>query len=199
MFTGIVGSTAEIRSITSFSEGLEISFKLEAAFLDTNIGDSIAIDGVCSTIVELSEQMFLVHYLPETLSKTTIGKWKVGDRVNLELSLQPTSRIGGHFVTGHVDTTGRVIEFTQHGKFREITIGFDSQFSHLVIPKGSIALNGISLTIVDLTHELFSCHIIPHTVENTNLSYLHSGVSFVNLEFDMMGKYLYRFKEQGAL
>lgn len=199
MFTGIVTSTAVVKNINSFSKGLEMVFELSSPLINTSLGDSISIDGVCSTIVDFSDNSFTIHYLPETLSKTTIGNWKVGTIVNLELSLQPNSRMGGHFVTGHVDTVGNVISFEQDGEFWILNVAFNPQFSHLLIPKGSITINGISLTVVDLTDEMFSCHLIPHTISNTNLSSLKSDVTSVNLEFDMMGKYLYRFKQQGVL
>ena len=192
MFTGLVASKGTIHSIKSLDDGVEVVFCLEHLFNNTTIGDSVSVNGICSTIIALSDREFKVHYLRESIDKTTIKYWKVGDGVSFELCVTPSSRLGGHFVSGHVDGVGELVRFEQQGKCWELDVRFGSEFLPYIIPKGSVALDGISLTVgADIT-DVFTCYLIPHTVETTVLSSRCVG-DFMNMEFDMVGKYLYRF------
>lgn len=162
------------------------------------IGDSISVDGVCSTVISKTDSSFEVDYLRETLNKTTVSDWQQGSVVNLERCVTPTTHLGGHIVSGHVDAKGTVSRFEKRGEWHEVEITFSDEFAPLVIEKGSIALNGISLTLVDVTTTSFVCHLIPHTISHTSLQAISTGDS-VNLEFDIIGKYLLRFHQLGEI
>lgn len=196
MFTGIIENTGHILSVSPLGEGKEIVVSTPSGFEDIALGESISVNGVCSTVVEKQDTALTFQYLRETLIKTTIDDLKEGQRVNLEKSLTPSTRMGGHFVTGHVDTTGTFRKISRREPWGEIHVAYPLAFRQYLIPKGSVAIDGISLTVVDLTDSFFSCHLIPHTFRETNLSEKHEGDK-VNLEFDMIGKYLYRFYSLG--
>ncbi len=165
----------------------------DGTFLDdVSIGDSINVSGICSTVVKLSGRTFEVQYLNETLNKTTMGQATLGDNVNLEKCLTLSSKLGGHLVSGHVDCRGGVQSLIHDGEWAVLTVDFPKEFGRFVIPKGSIAIDGISLTVVDPLSNQLSCHLIPHTIKQTNLHTKLNGDS-VNLEFDQVGKYLYSF------
>jgi riboflavin synthase len=192
MFTGLIEALGQITSITPLQQGIHVEISTEALRPRLSIGCSVAVNGVCSTATTLTKTGFTVDYLEETLKKTNFGHLKVGDIVNLELPLTPQSHIGGHFVTGHVDCIGTVTDLDKDGPWAVIRVAYPAAFRPYLIPKGSIAIDGISLTVVDLDDHTFSCHLIPHTQENTTLK-IRRKDSSVNLEFDMLGKYLYRF------
>ncbi|MFC1616923.1 riboflavin synthase [Candidatus Margulisiibacteriota bacterium] len=192
MFTGIISEIGIIKSIVLLAQGLEIKVESTELIKNLNLGDSIAINGVCSTVTNLNGRIFTVQYSPETLSKTRIEKYRLQEQVNLELSLTPNSRIGGHFVTGHIDTIGKIIKKDFKQDFGEIVISFDPQFSNLLVEKGSICIDGISLTVNKVEKSSFSCNIISHTYKNTNLINLKPD-TLIHLEFDLLGKYVYRF------
>lgn len=156
------------------------------------LGDSISINGVCSTVVRRDSEHFWVDYLPETCKKTTVLDGAIGDPVNLEVALTPTTPLGGHIVSGHVDDTGTITAYTIDGDWHILRVRVDKAFAPFMIPKGSIAVDGIGLTLVDVSTTAFSCHIIPHTHRSTTLHHRQVG-DRVNVEFDMMGKYLHRF------
>ena len=152
---------------------------------------------MCSTVLgvtPLSETtgVFSVDYLPETLKKTTMGLLKEGDKLNLEPSLKASDRLGGHIVTGHVDCVAEVTKVTTLGETWIYEFTYQESFKPFIISKGSIAVDGISLTVVDPKENRFECHIIPHTGEETTLTLKKEGM-MVNLEYDLTGKYLYRF------
>ena len=151
---------------------------------------------MCSTVVTYNKGIVSVDYLKETLTKSTFSDLKKGDVVNVEYSLRFQGKVSGHFVTGHVDTTGVIQKFEHRSPWSVITISFDPSFAPLIIEKGSISLDGISLTLVDITKDSFSCHLIPHTINETILKYKNVG-DCVNLEFDLMGKYVLRQTECG--
>tara|TARA_A100001015_G_scaffold320677_1_gene447957 strand:- start:808 stop:1410 length:603 start_codon:yes stop_codon:yes gene_type:complete len=195
MFTGLVKETGKIKSIDSLGNGLEMDINCSAAFSDDIlIGDSINVNGVCSTAIHKTVNSFTVQYLEETLLKTTMDEIKVSDIVNLEPCLTLETKLGGHLVSGHIDDTGTIKSYTKDGEWGVILIEFNRSFAPFVIPKGSIAIDGISLTVVDVTTTTLSCHLIPHTQANTSLKNKTSG-DLVNLEFDQVGKYLFRFNE----
>ena len=154
-------------------------------------GSSIAVDGVCLTVIFPEELHFTADFMPETLKKTVIGKYKTGHMVNLELPLVLNGRIEGHIVTGHVDGTGAIIDIHQEGNSHVLTIEAPKKISRQIATKGSIAVNGISLTVIGSRNNRFTVGIIPHTWENTNLHALKKGDK-VNLETDVLAKHLER-------
>lgn len=194
MFTGLVEKVGSVVSVSQLGEGKRLSIQVPELWESVCIGDSISVDGVCSTVVSKTDVAFTVDYLRETLNKTTVSDWKKGRVVNIERCVTPTTHLGGHIVSGHVDGKGTVTRFEKRGEWHEIQIVFSDNFAPLVIEKGSIALNGISLTLVDVTTDSFVCHLIPHTIGHTSLQAVKVG-DLVNLEFDIIGKYVYRFHQ----
>lgn len=187
MFTGIVKS---VGSIDSWQDGIlwvRPSSELEVETLE--LGESIAINGVCLTVVEASNGSIRFDLSPETVHKTTFGQLKPGDQVNLERALALGDRLGGHMVQGHVDGVGTLVSKTEDGN--STIIRFEVPEGKFLMEKGSICLDGISLTIVNLKENQFEVWVIPHTLENTNLQSKSPG-SQVNVEYDMMMKYLYQ-------
>ena len=195
MFTGLIEATGLAGSVETKSGGSLVRIDCDSAFLsDVSEGDSIAVNGVCSTALSLTATSFLVDYLPETLSKTTVSSLKEGDTLNLEKAMTLSDRLGGHYVTGHVDTVGRVVRCEKAEPWGEFEVSFDREWLPFVVHKGSITIEGISLTISDLKENHLTCSIIPHTFEKTNLGCKIPGEG-VNLEFDLYGKYIYRFHQ----
>jgi riboflavin synthase len=192
MFTGIIESVGKILSISSLGKGFVFWIDVKHLSDELAIGDSISINGVCSTVVEKKESLIKVDYLEETLSKTSFSSSKVNDHVNLECAVTPTTKLSGHVVTGHVDCKGVLLEKKEDGPWTIITIEYPEHYFPLLLSKGSISLHGISLTVVDVTRTTFTCHIIPHTLSETCLGTL-SVSDTVNLEFDQVGKYLFKF------
>lgn len=192
MFTGLIEDIGHIQSIRPFLGGLEVA--ISTSLSDISIGDSVALNGICSTVVSIENGIVTFQYMKESLDKTTLSLWRTRGHVNLERCLLPTDRLGGHLVSGHVDTVGEITSFIVSEPWGNITISFDKQFAPYVIDKGSITIDGISLTITTVSESSLSCALIPHTISHTVLQYLKSGDS-VNLEFDSVGKYLYRFWE----
>jgi len=197
MFTGIV---EDMGLVTSFVEEEEAwRLVLELPFADgggLKPGDSLAIDGCCLTVTDLSGKNASFDLLEETLLRTTFGALVEGDKVNLERSLAADARLGGHFVTGHVDATGEVIVFEERGKNIYLQVRVPEEFSHYLADKGSIALDGCSLTVCDAQQDLFAVWLIPHTLSLTTLESLEAG-DLVNLEFDLLAKYVERISNRG--
>ena len=190
MFTGIIetlGSITEIQ-VKDSNKIFWIESKLGP---ELKIDQSLSHDGVCLTVEEVHNNLHRVTAIAETLQKTNLGSWKVGETVNLERCLKPGDRLDGHFVQGHVDTTGTCVQIQNMIGSWQFTIRYPEKFAGLLIEKGSVALNGISLTIFNLTETEFSVAIIPYTYEHTNIKSLIEG-DRVNLEFDMIGKYVNR-------
>ena len=192
MFTGIVKTLATIHKSSTLTSGIEVVLRVDTSVLDLEIGDSISISGVCSTVIDFDSDYFTVQYLQETLNKTTFSSLKEGDVVNIEPSLSPTAKLGGHFVQGHVDCTGKIVDLKMDDPWGVICVSYPHSFRFQIVPKGSICIDGISLTIVDVTDDYFSCHLIPHTFQKTSLKYRNIG-HFVNLEFDILGKYIHKY------
>lgn len=192
MFTGIIESLGYVREIITL--GTNKTFWIESSlYNELKVDQSLAHDGVCLTVEELKNQLYRVTAIQETLEKTTLNQWTKGSMVNLERSLLPSSRLDGHFVQGHVDGIGTCQKIEELDGSTEFTFSFDKKFAALVIEKGSIAVNGISLTVFNVTERTFTVAIIPYTWEHTNLKTLRRDTS-VNLEFDMVGKYIQRKK-----
>jgi riboflavin synthase len=190
MFTGIIEAFGTVTSISQKGNGKAITFQAPTQMISQlKTGDSISVSGACSTALDITNTTFTVDYLPESLSKTTLNDLRVDSVVNLELCLTPQSRIGGHFVTGHVDTVGCITQLTQEVPWGSIEITFDTKWSKYIVDKGSITIDGISLTIVHRSLTTLTCHLIPHTFTHTILGQKQIGHR-VNLEFDILGKYV---------
>jgi riboflavin synthase len=192
MFTGIIQETGRLTALRRTSGGMTMTIDAPLSSPELAIGDSLAVSGVCLTVVQKSGTAVMVDVVEETLSKTTLGRRRQGDGVNLELSLRLNDRLGGHLVLGHVDCTGRVTGVTRQPEGRLITIAHPPEFARLLIPVGSIAVDGISLTVARLGEGEFTVAIIPHTLEMTTLAGVETGTE-VNLEFDVIGKYVASF------
>lgn len=185
MFTGIVEEIGHINSVNNDS----ISVSCKKILEDINIGDSIAVNGVCLTVTLFDNSSFNADVSYETMRVTKLGDLQVNDSVNLERAMLATSRFGGHIVSGHIDCVGKILNINKNGNFYELNISIPDGNAQYIIKKGSITVDGISLTIYDLTNNSVKIAVIPHTFENTNLKTLKAN-SFVNIEFDILGKYV---------
>lgn len=193
MFTGIIEATGRIESIDR--QGTNLSFRISSPIShELKIDQSVSHNGVCLTVEESADGIHRVTAIEETLRKTDLADWQTGTLVNLERCLPFNGRLDGHFVQGHVDTKGTCTNCTALNGSWEFTIRFPKEFAHLIIEKGSISLNGISLTCFNVTEDSFTVAIIPYTYEHTMIHTLREGQS-VNLEFDLIGKYLARHLE----
>ena len=187
MFTGIVSDTTTVRAGQLTDKGRTLSLARPPAWIDLQLGESVSVNGACLTVAALRDDEFDCFAVPETLDKTSFGT-KLPERVNLERSLKVTDRFGGHFVTGHVDNVSQVTKIDQTDGYW-LTVRFNTEFRDLVLYKGSITINGVSLTIAEATKDSLRVTLIPHTLEHTTLSTLQVGDQ-VNLEFDVLGKYV---------
>ena len=186
MFTGIIEGLGEISSISH--DQTNTHFTLTCSFVDElKVDQSVSHNGVCLTVVEIHDNTYTVTAIDETLKKTDLSEWKVGDKINLERCLSVNSRFDGHIVQGHVDTTGIVKDIQNKNGSWEFIIEYDT--NDITVEKGSITVNGTSLTVVDSKDKSFSVHIIPYTYEHTVFHQLKIGDK-VNLEFDIVGKYV---------
>lgn len=188
MFTGIIHRTAKIKKIKKEKEILFASFELPSKF-KLKKGASISINGVCSTVTAFNAKEFKVGYMQETLNKTNIADWKIGQKVNLEPSLKLGDTLDGHFVYGHIDTVGSVKSITNQGDSKVFEIVVPKEFLKFVVYKGSVAVDGVSLTVSARNSKSFNVSLIPYTLEHTNLGELKVGDS-INVEVDVMGKYV---------
>lgn len=195
MFTGIVEECGEVVSLKPVETGAELwvtsSFVEEVA-----LGESVANNGACLTVTEVKDRAMRFDLLHETLRLTNLGELKTGDPVNLERSLRIGDRLSGHFVQGHVDACAEVLAYEKVGQDHRFTVALPAEFAHLMVHKGSICVNGISLTVAELHQDRFVLWIIPHTHEVTSLKSVVAG-SRVNLEFDLLAKHIARMREQG--
>jgi len=191
MFTGIIEELGSVRSIEERGENARIVINAKTVTEGTNHGDSIAVNGVCLTALDIHEDSFAADVSRETLLRSTLGGLKPGAAVNLERAVTPATRLGGHMVQGHVDARGQFVSVDDHGESWTLRIAYPAEIARYLVFKGSVAVEGISLTIANLTEEYFEIAIIPKTWEVTNLSQLKPGNS-VNLEVDVIGKYVER-------
>lgn len=190
MFTGIIESVGTVTGISI--SGTNRSFRIESPISSQlKVDQSVSHNGVCLTVTTVEGDTHEVTAIAETLEKTTLGHWQTGSQVNLERCVALNGRLDGHLVQGHVDGTGRCLSIEDKNGSRELRISIDPAFAPLIIEKGSISLNGISLTIFQVSRDAFTVAIIPYTWEHTNLSQLQTGDP-VNLEFDLVGKYIQR-------
>jgi riboflavin synthase len=195
MFTGLVEGVGEIVAVTSLAEGLRLAIKTSFPAADLTLGESVAIGGSCLTVVALDAPRASFEVSPETLACTTFPLKKVGDRVNLERALRIGDRLGGHLVTGHVDGVGVVREVRPGPAHTQIKFELPAALSRFVIEKGSIAVDGVSLTVNLCTGHTFTVNVIPFTGKETTLAVLKVGAR-VNLETDIIGKYVARLLGQ---
>lgn len=192
MFTGLIVELGEVASLQKKGHGARLFLKAEKVSDGAELGDSISINGTCLTVVEKKGDTLAFDLSDETLDSTNLGQLKVRDRVNLEPSLRLDARLGGHFVTGHIDGTGRIKSKALAGDVYTIVIGAGKRIVDFLVEKGSVAVDGISLTVVDVFNDGFSIVIIPHTAQMTTIGFKGPGDS-VNIEVDILGKYVSRF------
>ena len=188
MFTGIIEELGRVLTITNY----ELSVNSDCVLENTKLGDSISVNGVCLTVTKLNNNGFSADMSPETLRVTALKELKIGSAVNLERAVKMGDRMGGHIVSGHVDGIGKCLRITQVKDFYEIEIELPKELAKYTVKKGSIAVNGISLTIAEVSSNIIKIAVIPHTFENTNLSILKNG-DFVNIETDILAKYVEKF------
>lgn len=201
MFTGLIEQKGVLVGQRSRGNYLVLTVETSKPFESTLVkGESVACDGACLTVVSFDQRKFTVEASQETAARTIIGKYRVGQEINLERAMKLGERLGGHLVSGHVDEVGRIDYLKKIGESIELTLLFDKKYDRLVIDKGSISVNGVSLTLNEVRSGWLSVNLIPHTARETTLGGLGTGDG-VNLEFDMIGKYVARMfsKETGGL
>jgi riboflavin synthase len=196
MFTGIIEELGRVRSVERRGEGMRMTVEARAVTEGTRDGDSIAVNGVCLTALEVRADSFAADGSRETLQRSTLGLLRAGSAVNLERAVTPSTRLGGHFVQGHVDARGTFLSAEEHGGSWTVRVGFPADLARYLVFKGSVAVEGISLTVAALAEEHFEVAIIPKTWGLTNLSRLRPGDP-VNLEADIVAKYVERILSFG--
>ncbi len=198
LFTGIIEEVGRVHEIRAGTCGARVSIQARTIMPGLKPGDSIAVNGVCLTAVEISAELFSCDLSSETLERSTLGRLVRGTAINLERALAANSRLGGHFVLGHVDGVGSVSSLQPSGEGLMLTVSFPAPLFRYLVFKGSIAVDGISLTIATLTETTFGVAVIPHTLNATNLGILRHGDA-VNLETDVLGKYVERLLTTGEI
>ena len=195
MFTGLVADKAKVISISRGSESAVIQIESVLAS-EIKVGDSVSINGTCLTAIELSSNTFKADVMIQTLKVTSLGKLSEGDFVNLELATRADSRLGGHIVQGHVDGIGSVIENSPGEKWNKFVVRVPKNLSKYIVNQGSIAIDGVSLTVGEISDDLLTLWLIPETLERTNLAQKTSG-DIVNIEVDVIAKYVERLMNRG--
>jgi riboflavin synthase len=195
MFTGLIQKVGTLAGKKPRGDGLVFTIKHDAWDTALIQGESVAVQGVCLTVTTFRAGEFSCDVLNETVNKTNLGKKDIGAPLNLERALRADERLGGHIVSGHVDGPGTVLAFDQKGSDWVLEVACDDALLQGIVPKGSIAIDGISLTVAELRAKSFTVHLIPHTLANTSLQGLRRGCS-VNLETDVIGKYVHRYLER---
>ncbi len=196
MFTGIIREVGIVQRVDRIASGARITIEAPTSRPSLVPGGSIAVDGVCLTVTDLGATSFSADAIPETLDRTRLGGLRSGARVNLELPLRVGDLLDGHLVQGHVDGVGEVVRAVDRDTQREVTVRVDPGLSGYLAEKGSVAINGVSLTVTAVTDDTFSVALIPTTVEETNLGELGGGAP-VNLEIDVLARYVARLAERG--
>lgn len=189
MFTGLIEEIGTIKSIRKGAKSAEISILGDLVTKDTHIGDSIAVNGICMTVTSISGNIFTADAMAETMRRTSLGTLKEGSKVNLERAMPANGRFGGHIVAGHIDGTGQITGFEKEDNAVWITIKTDTNILKYIVEKGSITIDGVSLTVAYVDNACFKVSIIPHTAANTILLDKKQG-DIVNLENDIIGKYV---------
>lgn len=191
MFTGLVREVGEVGWLRRTDQAVQLLIKAPRTAARVRTGESIAVNGCCLTVTAHREQQLMFDILDESLNRTNLGQLKPGNPVNLERALRMDSRLGGHFVQGHIDSTAEVVHIEEKGPDVLLGLSLPQEFARYVAYKGSITVNGVSLTVTALEEGRFFVWIIPHTLEKTNLGDLEAG-DLVNLEFDILAKYVER-------
>lgn len=191
MFTGIIEEMGSVHRVEKSGESFALTLAAALVLEGTRLGDSIAVNGVCLTVTHLTAGLFSVGVAPETLSRTNLGGLKVGDRVNLERAVTPQTRLGGHYVQGHIDATGTLAEFRTEKDSLWVTIQAPPEVMKYVVPKGFIALDGVSLTVVEVRPNWFSVMLVSYTQAHISLPSRKPGYP-INIEVDILGKYVER-------
>jgi riboflavin synthase len=197
MFTGIIEELGRVRGVERRGEGVRMTVEARVVTEGTREGDSISVNGVCLTALEVGRDGFAADGSRETLQRSTLGSLRAGSPVNLERAVTPATRLGGHIVQGHVDGRGRFLSAEEHGGSWTVRIGYPPELARYLVFKGSITVEGISLTVAALSDDYFEIAVIPKTWVVTNLSHLRSGDA-VNLEADIIAKYVERILSVGA-
>jgi riboflavin synthase len=192
MFTGIIEETGVLKELKKGAQSALLTIQGRVIFDDLAIGDSVAVNGVCLTAASLSPHTFQADVMHETLNRSCLGKLRPGDSVNLERAMAANGRFGGHIVSGHIDGVGKITSVQTDDNAIWYTISAESRILRYIVEKGSIAVDGISLTVASVNHAEFRISAIPHTVKSTILSYKKAG-DLVNLENDLVGKYMEKF------
>lgn len=191
MFTGIIEEIGTVKNIVKGSRSIKLTIAARKVLENTNLGDSIAVNGVCLTVTALGRDGFTADVMPESMSKTNMGALKPGDRVNLERALTLASRLGGHIVSGHIDGTGEIIAMEKDDNAVRVTLTSVPKVMKYIVPEGSVALDGVSLTVAQLGENDFTVSLIPHTAQVTTLLDKKVG-DRLNIENDVVGKYVER-------
>ncbi len=189
MFTGIIRKVSKVYNVYRVKGSLFVEIEIPKGWR-IKIGESISVNGVCSTVKSLSKGVFVVEYMPETIKKTTVGDYRKGAEVNLERSLRVGDLMDGHIIQGHVDYVGKIIEIKKVKQSVVMKIRVPEEFIKFLAPKGSVSIDGISLTIVDQKKDWFSVSLVCYTLENTNLKKMKAGKK-VNIEVDTLAKYIF--------
>lgn len=189
MFTGIIEEMGTVRRLERTTQSCRLTIAATIVLQDTKIGDSIAVNGVCLTVTDLQTDAFTADVMPETLRRSSLGMLHSGSLVNLERAMAANGRFGGHIVSGHIDGTGKIASKMPEGNAQIVTISAAPSLLRYIVEKGSIAIDGISLTVVKVTNSSFSVSLIPHTGDCTTLLSKRAG-ELVNLETDVIGKYV---------
>jgi riboflavin synthase len=195
MFTGIVEAVGSVAGVSPRGETTRLSIDAPAIASEVKLGDSVSVNGGCLTVVSVQGGRLAFDAIRETLERTALGGLRAGSRVNLERAMRADARLDGHIVQGHVDETGQVRELRRRGEDVQLFVGCSRGFAELLVPKGSVAIEGVSLTVVGVEGEAFDVALIPHTLASTTLGDLRGGER-VNLEADVLGKYVKRYLER---
>ena len=192
MFTGIIEELGTVGQMDRRPDSIKLTIQARKVLEGTQLGDSIAVNGVCLTVTSMTDSSFTADVMHETMLRSSLSDIKSGSKVNLERAMQVGGRLGGHIVSGHIDGVGHIARIAADGIARVITISIPKDMEPFIVEKGSIAIDGISLTVVSVGNSQFSVSIIPHTMANTTLIDKHPG-AVVNLETDVIGKYVHSF------
>jgi riboflavin synthase len=195
MFTGLVEALGTVTALAPAGAGRELTVHAPQIAGELALGESVAVNGACLTVVAHDATTFRFQVGPETLDRTNLGELTAGDRVNLERSLRVSDRLGGHIVQGHIDGVGQVAERLTEGEWVKVWFRCPPELAAQMVSKGSVAVDGVSLTLVDVGPDRFSVALIPHTLAHTTLGFKGEGAA-VNLETDLLGKYVWKFLQQ---
>lgn len=196
LFTGLIEELGELQKIGRGTDSAYLKIKAAQVLEGTRTGDSIAVNGVCLTVLTIEKNYFTADVMAETLAKTNLGGLKPGEKVNLERAMRVSDRLGGHLVSGHIDCVGTVSRIERHDIATLMTVEATAEFMPYVVKKGSVAIDGASLTIIDYSRRSLQVSILPHTARSTTLGQKGPG-RIVNLEADLIGKYVERFLQKG--